>query len=82
MCSDRRAPSPPVFFLDELFNRETFYTLDETRVLIEPWCCEYNHLRPHGSLGYRPLAPKAVEWPVGSRVVAVGSETTADRRPS
>ena len=82
MCSYRRAPSPPVLFLDELFNRETFYTLDETLVLIEPRSCEYDHVRPHGSLGYRPLAPEVVEWPVESPVEAAGSETTADRRPS
>lgn len=42
---------------DELLNREIFYTLQEAQVLIERWRNEYNHFRPHSSLGYRPPAP-------------------------
>jgi len=42
---------------DELLNREIFTTLTEVRVLIEQWRKEYNQVRPHGSLGYRPPAP-------------------------
>ena len=45
---------------DELLNREVFDTLLEARVLIEEWRREYNHVRPHSSLGYRPPAPQAV----------------------
>jgi transposase InsO family protein len=45
---------------DELLNGEIFYTLDEARVVIEAWRHEYNHVRPHSSLGYRPPAPLAV----------------------
>ncbi|MDP6824934.1 MAG: transposase, partial [Dehalococcoidales bacterium] len=44
---------------DKLFNREIFTTLDEAKVLIEQWRKEYNQVRPHSSLGYRPLAPEA-----------------------
>jgi putative transposase len=44
---------------DELLNREIFYTLKEAKILIERWRKEYNHLRPHSSLGYRPPAPQA-----------------------
>ena len=44
---------------DELLNREIFTTLLEARVLIERWRSEYNEIRPHSSLGYRPPAPKA-----------------------
>ena len=44
---------------DELLNREIFTTLTEARVLIEQWRKEYNHIRPHSSLGYRPPAPEA-----------------------
>ena len=40
-----------------------FYTLQEARVLIERWREEYNQIRPHSSLGYRPPAPKTGEWP-------------------
>ena len=45
---------------DELLNREVFDTLLEAQVLIEEWRREYNHVRPHSSLGYRPPAPQAV----------------------
>jgi putative transposase len=44
---------------DELLNREIFYTLTEAKVLIEQWRREYNQIRPHSSLGYRPPAPEA-----------------------
>ena len=43
---------------DELLNGEIFYTLHEAKILIENWRREYNEVRPHGSLGYRPPAPK------------------------
>jgi transposase InsO family protein len=45
---------------DELLNREVFTTLTEARVLIEQWRKEYNHIRPHSSLGYQPPAPEAI----------------------
>ena len=44
---------------DELLNREVFATLAEAKVLIEQWRREYNQVRPHSSLGYRPPAPEA-----------------------
>ncbi len=45
---------------DELLNREVFTTLTEARALIEQWRKEYNQVRPHSSLGYRPPAPEAI----------------------
>ncbi len=45
---------------EELLNREIFYTLKEAKVLIEQWRREYNTIRPHSSLGYRPPAPEAI----------------------
>ena len=45
---------------DELLNREVFTTLTEAKVLIKQWQQEYNHIRPHSSLGYRPPAPEAI----------------------
>ena len=48
---------------DELLNREVFYTLDEVRVLTEMWRQEYNHIRPHSALGYRPPAPETILVP-------------------
>ncbi len=44
---------------DELLNGEVFTTLTEARILIEQWRREYNQVRPHSSLGYRPPAPEA-----------------------
>jgi transposase InsO family protein len=44
---------------DEFLNGEIFYSMKEIRVLAERWCVHYNTIRPHSSLGYRPLAPAA-----------------------
>ena len=46
---------------DELLNREIFDTLLEAKVLTESWRREYNQVRPHSSLGYRPPAPETRE---------------------
>jgi transposase InsO family protein len=45
---------------DELLNGEIFMTLFEAQVLTENWRREYNHIRPHSALGYRPPVPEAV----------------------
>jgi putative transposase len=45
---------------DELLNREICTTLEEAKVLIEQWRREYNQVRPHSSLGYKPPAPEAI----------------------
>ncbi len=45
---------------DELLNGEIFTSLFEARVLVEAWRREYNEVRPHSSLGYRPPAPEAI----------------------
>jgi len=45
---------------DELLNAEIFETLLEAKVLIEAWRVEYNTVRPHSSLGYRPPAPETI----------------------
>jgi len=46
---------------DELLNREVFYNITEAKVVIENWRKEYNTVRPHSSLDYRPPAPEAIE---------------------
>jgi transposase InsO family protein len=33
----------------------------EAKVLIERWRVEYNTIRPHSALGYRPPAPEAIQ---------------------
>ena len=45
---------------DELLNGEIFYTLKEAQVLIEQWRKEYNTVRPHSSLGYKPPVPETI----------------------
>jgi len=48
-----------VLLTDELLEGEIFYTLQEARTVIEWRRLEYNHFRPHSSLGYRAPAPEA-----------------------
>ena len=43
---------------DECLNRERLDTLLEAQILIEGWRREYNQIRPHRALGYRPPAPE------------------------
>lgn len=45
---------------EELLAREQFDTLLEAKVLIERWRRDYNAVRPHSSLGYRPPALEAI----------------------
>src|SRR5215471_16002077 len=41
---------------DELLNAEVFGSVLEAKVLAREWRQEYNHVRPHSSLGYRTPA--------------------------
>ena len=44
---------------DELLNMEIFDALGEAKVLVERWRRNYNQIRPHSALAYRPPAPEA-----------------------
>jgi len=44
-----------ILLLEKLFN-----TLLECKILTEKWRKEYNTIRPHSSLGYRPPSLEAV----------------------
>ena len=44
----------------DLLDREIFYTLTEAPILIDRWRRQYNTVRPHSALGYRPPAPEAI----------------------
>ena len=56
---------------DELLDREIFYTLTEAQILIERWRRQYNTVRPHSALGYRPPAPEAVmPTPIGGLIMS------------
>ena len=51
---------------DEFLDGEIFYTLKEVQVLTERWRWQYNHVRPHQALGYRPPGAR------GARLAASG----------
>jgi transposase InsO family protein len=48
---------------DELLDGEIFYSLAEARIVVETWRGQYNAVRPHSSLGYRPPAPEVLVTP-------------------
>ena len=56
---------------DELLNVEIFTTLFEAKVLIENWRKDYNQIRPHSALGYRPPAPETIMAGYGSTSLSV-----------
>ncbi len=60
-------------FVMNWLNRELFDTLKEAQVLIEDWRQEYNTIRPHSALGYRPPAPESVLLPFASDETFKGS---------
>jgi Transposase and inactivated derivatives len=45
---------------DGLLNLEIFTTLAEAQVFITDWRMQYNQVRAHSSLGYRPPAPETI----------------------
>jgi putative transposase len=76
---------------DECLNEYLFSSLGEARAIIEAWRHDYNHLRPHSSLGY--LAPEEfaarnqgssaiarTAWPA-ELAGAVQSAPTSDPKP-
>ena len=50
-------------FRKECADRYLFYTLKETRNIVESWRQEYNYYRPHSSLGYLPPSAFAAQLP-------------------
>jgi len=55
---------------DELLDVEEFSCLAEARVVIEDWREDYNHRRPHSSLGMRAPAVFAAQWTPASEPLA------------
>ena len=53
--------SPNEKLRNKSLNKEIFTTLLEAKWLAENWRKEYNRIRPHSSLGYRPPAPEAMQ---------------------
>jgi transposase InsO family protein len=66
---------------DELLNGEIFYTLNEAKIIIERWRRHYNTIRPHSSLGYKPPAPEAVQWPAAQPGPATPTTPAIAPRP-
>ncbi len=48
---------------DELLNGEIFNTMKKAEILIEMWRREYNTIRPHSALDYRPPVPETIMVP-------------------
>lgn len=44
---------------DECLNVNEFVTIEQARTVLEAWRHDYNHHRPHGSLGH--LTPREYE---------------------
>jgi len=58
---------------DELLDAELFADLGEARVLASRWKNDYNHRRPHSSLGYRTPAEYASQLRASLRQPPVGA---------
>jgi transposase InsO family protein len=56
---------------DGLLNGEICMTLLEAKILIENWRREYNEIRPHSALGYRPPAPEVILLQLKSTTLSV-----------
>ena len=63
---------------DELLNGEEFTTLAEARALSTAWRLEYNHRRPHSSLGYRTPA----EFAAGCAAASVRDKPSLQQQHS
>jgi len=50
----------------ELLDREIFYTRQKAQILIEWWRQQYNAVRRHSALGYRPPAPATRVFPIAA----------------
>lgn len=57
---------------DELLNESLFFGLDHARSAIAEWADDYNHSRPHSSLGYQTPASYA------GTIAATGSNAAHD----
>lgn len=62
---------------DELLNEELFTSLTESQVLIEQHRVDYNHVRPHSSLGYRTPAEFAAQHDRGGLLSVVSAPVGA-----
>lgn len=68
-------------FRDEFLNREEFDSLRHARALGTVWRLDYNHHRPHSSLGYIPPARFASQCPAFAPAAPALQQDTADVVP-
>lgn len=66
---------------NELTNGEDFANLAEAKHLTDAWRLEYNHRRPHSSLGYRPPAEFAAGCAAASAPAAPSLQQQHSRTP-
>jgi hypothetical protein len=69
-------------FRKECADRYLFYTLKETRNIVESWRQEYNYYRPHSSLGYLPPSAFAAQQPQPPLIVGgteIGVQVSVSR---
>jgi len=67
---------------DELLNAGEFLDLREAKALAARWRDEYNHRRPHSSLGYVPPAVFAAGLPAAPAGPPVGAPPLPPARPA
>ena len=67
-------------FRDEVLNRELFHSVKEAKVIAESWRREYNHHRPHSSLGYRTPAEFAAACIASASPTATLQQCTTEQR--
>ena len=58
---------------DELLDREIFLSIEELRYVVERWRMDYNHHRPHSSLGYMT--------PAAFAAMCIGPDSATLRQP-
>lgn len=68
---------------DEMLNEEIFETLADARRRLQLWRHDYNHVRPHSSLGgLTPAARRALELDGGSTPGALAKPENLDYQPA
>jgi IS30 family transposase len=67
---------------DELLNLEVFANLGEAKALAAHWKQEYNHVRPHSSLGYATPAAFAAQCSHGINQKDNGTEASGALPPN
>lgn len=68
---------------DEMLNEEIFQTLADARRRLKLWRHDYNHVRPHSSLGgLTPAARRALELEEGSTPGALAKPENLDYQPA